>query len=136
MISIYEAFAAIGINLDPLPYPNQIRCPLSSHSDEHPSARIYPSENTGFCFSCKTYFTPLSILAIHGGFGYKKAFEMIGDIIVYNKPARNFNSLFKFAVNQIGYNETLDHYLNLSIINENTYDDLAEYVNKELGIML
>ena len=133
-MNIYDAFAAIGIHYNPLPYPNQVRCP--THEDRNPSCRIYPETDNAFCFSCKTLFSPVSILAIYGGFGYKKAFEIVGEEIRYNAPARNFNSLFQFAVNQLGYDETLDHYLNLSIINEDVYDELAEYVNDQIGVLI
>lgn len=133
-MDIYQAFASVGINYSPLPYPNQVRCP--NHTDEHPSCRIYPQGDDAFCFACKTYFTPLNILAIYGGYGYKKAYEILGEVIRYNPPAKNFNTLFQFAVNQLGYDETLDHYLNMSIINEDVYDDLAEYVNNQLGLSI
>lgn len=133
-MDIYSAFSMVGIHYDPLPYPNQVRCP--NHEDKHPSCRIYPDSDNAFCFSCKQLFTPVTVLAEHGGYGYKKAYELVGDVIKYNAPSKNFDSLFAFAVTQIGYNETLDHYLNLSIINENVYDDLVAYVNSELGLSI
>jgi hypothetical protein len=68
MLDIHEALRRIGVYIEDSGREQQIKCPFHKGGREvKPSARVYSTTNSIFCFVCHKSWSPVSLLAQYYG---------------------------------------------------------------------
>lgn len=92
-ISIYSVCSLVGVEIPEGREGSSIKtyCPFGIfyHSDggKEPAFRAYPESNTAYCFSCKKYFTPVSLYSACTDLSKKASAETLLEMIGYKKPS-------------------------------------------------
>jgi len=78
LIDIYTALSDIGHPVVKTSVPTQITCPFHKGGHEaSPSARLYPSTDSFYCFACHQSYTPISVLATYYEMPYGEVFSYL-----------------------------------------------------------
>lgn len=76
MLTIIQALRDMGVSVSDRSQPFQIRCPFHG-TDLHPSARVYPADNSFYCWTCKKTYTPVSAIAAYHGITFIEALQSV-----------------------------------------------------------
>lgn len=91
-VSIYLVCGLVGVDVSEGREGSSIKtyCPFGRfyHSDGGKEAafRVYAETNSAYCFSCKKYFSPVSLYSSATDVSYKNSAEYLLDKIGYRKP--------------------------------------------------
>ena len=105
MISIIQALRSIGVSVEDNVNPFQIHCPFHG-SDQTPSARVYPADNSLYCFTCKRSYNPIAVIAASNGIEYREAARLVAETygsgkLDASRPTDRLNDVLARMVNGV-----------------------------------
>ena len=92
-VSIFLVCGWIGVDVEAKDWGSSIKtyCPFGDffHSDrgKEPAFRVYADTNSAYCFSCKKYFSPVSLYAAARDMTNKEAAETLLEKVGYKPPS-------------------------------------------------